>query len=495
MDGLELSRLVKKELPGSKIIIISGHEEFGLAREALKIGVTEYLLKPISAAELLKAVKHVGNQLIAERIEKENYERYRNEIEGYEMDTRRRFFDEMVEGKISPAEILERGKELRIELGAQYYQIILFKYNNTVGAEVDTDELTMLSQELNQINSRYPKIILFDRALEGSAFIIKADTLEQLALTRKEFLAQVRNVMARYQEVRYFGGIGTPVSRLKHLRESFETAARAFSHRFILDRCDILDYENLAVLMEFELDASMQKVQQLESMDSKRAELFLRNGEASEIKFFVEEIFKVFTGVGEKSVLLRQYFVLNIYITVINFIKDMGMTKVLEAEPFKGQELMKDVITDVKKAKDYVERIITTAIETRDVLRTNRYRKVIEKAKEFINNHYKDDTLSLNEVAAYVNFSPSHFSAVFSREAGKSFIRYLTDLRIKKAKELLKCSDMLCQDVSIAVGYKDPHYFSYLFKKTCNCSPVQYRAERKQEDSLKTLQSPFQKSD
>lgn len=479
MDGLELSRLVKKDLPQSKIIILSGHEEFSLAREALKIGVTEYLLKPISAAELLKAVKYVGKQLIDERVEKENYERYKSEIEGNEIDIRRRFFNEMVEGKISPATILERGKALGIELGAQNYQIILFKYSNTVGAEVGTKELTVISKEISEINSQYRNIILFDRALEGSAFIIKGDTLEQLELTRKEYLAQVRNVMARYPAINYFGGIGTTVSRLKHLRESFDTAARAFSYRFIIDRCDILDCEELSTLKEFEMDASMQGVRELESMDIKRAEFFLRNGEAGEINFFAEEFFKGFAGAGEKSILLRQYFVMNIYVTVINFIKEMGSTQVLEEEPFKGQELMKGVIIDLNKAKDYIVRIFTAAIETRDVLRTKRYHKIIEQAKEFINNHYKDDNLSLNEVAAYVNISPSHFSAVFSREAGKSFIRYLTDLRIKKAKEMLKCSDMRCQDISIAVGYKDPHYFSYLFKKTCNCSPIQYRAEKK----------------
>lgn len=479
MDGLELSRLVKKDLPQSKIIILSGHEEFSLAREAIKIGVTEYLLKPISAAELLKAVKHVGKQLIAERIEKENYERYKREVEDDGVEKRRRLFNEMVEGKISSAVILERGKALGIELGAQNYQIVLFKYNNAIGAETGTEELLMLSNELSETNSRYRNIIVFDRAIEGSALIIKGDTLEQLELTREGYLAQVRNAMARYPAVHYFGGIGKTVSRLKYLPESFETAARAFSHRFILARCDIINYEELSTLKEFENNASMQGVRELESMDIKKAEFFLRNGEAGEINFFVEEFFKGFAGAGEKSILLRQYFVLNIYITVINFIKEIGATQVLEEEPFKGQELMKDVVTDLRKAKDYVVRIFTAAIETRDVIRTKRYCKVIEQAKEFINNHYKDDKLSLNEVAAYVNISPSHFSAVFSREAGKSFIRYLTDLRIKKAKELLKCSDLRCQDISIAVGYKDPHYFSYLFKKSCNCSPVQYRAEKK----------------
>ncbi|MDP4181260.1 MAG: response regulator, partial [Bacillota bacterium] len=93
MDGLELSRLVKKELPQSKIIVLSGHEEFSYAQEAIRIGVTEYLLKPINGAELIKVVKRVGEQIIHERVEKENFERYKREMEENEIDVRRRFFN------------------------------------------------------------------------------------------------------------------------------------------------------------------------------------------------------------------------------------------------------------------------------------------------------------------------------------------------------------------------------------------------------------------
>lgn len=479
MDGLELSRLVKKDLPQSKIIILSGYEEFSLAREAIKIGVTEYLLKPISAAELVKAVKHVGKQIIHERIEKENLERYKREMEENEIDIRRRLFNEMVEGLISPAAILERGKALGIELSAQHYQIVLFKYNITAGVEAGANELSMLNKELSETNSRYRNIIFFDRAIEGCALIIKSDTLEQLESTREGYLTEVRAVMARYPAVHYFGGIGTAVSRLKHLSESFESAARAFSHRFILDRSDIIDCKKLSTLKEFEEGTSPLGARELGNIDIKRAEVFLRNGEADEVTFFVEEFLKSLAGAGKKSFLLRQYFVVNIYITVINFINEIGATQVLEDEPFNDHVFMKDVINDLQKAKDYIVKIFTAAIEHRDVLRTKRYHKIIEQAKEYITTHYKDENLSLNELAAYVNISPSHFSAVFSREAGKSFIRYLTDLRINKAKELLKCSDMRCSDISMAVGYKDPHYFSYLFKKSCNCSPVQYRTEKK----------------
>ena len=69
---------------------------------------------------------------------------------------------------------------------------------------------------------------------------------------------------------------------------------------------------------------------------------------------------------------------------------------------------------------------------------------------------------------------------VFSREVGKTFVEYLTETRMEKAKELLMCSPLKTSEIGYEVGYKDPHYFSYIFKKTQGCSPKDYRARRKE---------------
>ena len=91
------------------------------------------------------------------------------------------------------------------------------------------------------------------------------------------------------------------------------------------------------------------------------------------------------------------------------------------------------------------------------------------------------DDISLNTIAAGVGMSPSYFSSIFSREMGKTFVEYLTEIRMEKAKELLVCSSLKTSEVGYQVGYKDPHYFSYIFKKTLGCSPKEYRSRRKGE--------------
>jgi two-component system response regulator YesN len=80
-------------------------------------------------------------------------------------------------------------------------------------------------------------------------------------------------------------------------------------------------------------------------------------------------------------------------------------------------------------------------------------------------------------VAAWVNLSASHFSVVFSQESGQTFKEFLTEIRIKKAKELLRTTPLRSADIAYQVGYNDPHYFSSVFKKHTGYSPIEFRSQ------------------
>lgn len=474
MNGLELGRLVKKELPESKIIILSGYEEFSFAQEAVNIGVTEYLLKPVSSVELMKVVKRVGQEIIEERRQKENFERYRQQIEANKDYARSRFLEELLEGRLSTAKILEQGKELGLEMGAEYYQVMLFRFNNKNPGKADSKELLELKKKLVDLNSKYENLIFFNRELEGNVLFIMGRSIEEIDGTRIKYIREIKDIFSSYPKLAYFGGIGLPVNRLSRIPESYESAALIFVRRFIVDRSTIISSDELLEYM-YEEDGSTITADQLGELDFKRAEDFLRNGEADEIHSFVNEFLKSISPKSQKSLLFMQYFHMNIHSTVISFLKGIGRIQVLEKKPFIEIEEIKEMLIDVQKVKDYMVEIISIAIEQRDLIRTKPYYRIIEQAKEYIMKNYANQDISLNDVAEYVNISSSHFSTIFSRETGSTFIRYLTDLRMNKAKELLKCTDLLCSEISSEVGYRDPHYFSYLFKKEHNCTPLQYR--------------------
>lgn len=474
MDGLELSRLIKNMLPQSKIIIISGHEDFSYAQEAVSIGVTEYILKPVSAAQLMKVVKKVSQQIIDERRERENFEKYKKEMEQNEEYIKRRFLEEIIEGRLSTASIIEKGKELGLEMSAEYYQIMILRYGIKNTEEGRSKGLLGLNKAINDLNSRFKNIIFFNRELEGNVLLIKGNTLDGIDATCRRYIQGIEKIFSSFTGIYYFGGIGISVSRLSSIADSYESAAMTFAHRFVLDKSTIVSSDEI-LDSTYKGDNTSITVLELGDLDLKKAEEFLRFGEAKDAQYFVDNFLSNISSTSRKSLLFMQYFIMNIYFVIINFLKEIGKIEALEERLFTEIDDIKTMLLDYQKVKDHLIDIFIVAIEQRDLIRTNPYYHIIEQAKKYIKENYTSENMSLNEVAGYVNISPSYFSTIFSRETGTTFMRYLTDLRMTKAKELLKCTNLPCSDIGIEVGYKDPHYFSYLFKKEHNCTPLQYR--------------------
>ena len=103
---------------------------------------------------------------------------------------------------------------------------------------------------------------------------------------------------------------------------------------------------------------------------------------------------------------------------------------------------------------------------------------MVLKAKRYIDENFAKPGISLHSVASFVNVSPNHFSTVFSQESGESFIEYLTCVRIDRAKRLLLSTQMKSADIAYEVGFNDPHYFSFIFKKNVGMTPRDFRAEK-----------------
>jgi len=481
MDGLELSQLIRNEMPQSRIIILSGYGEFAYAQKALKLGITEYILKPVSGAELLASVKAVAEKIKLERKEeKENASRYMREMKEEEADSKRRMFDEIVSGALPVAKILERSKQLNTELSAPFFQIVLFKYH--LGADNETnyaEDILDINESVNQICAHSDGITFFDRAIEGNALIINADSLEELTARREELIASIEAIFSKFNGLHYFGGIGKPVERLTLLSESFENASRSFSLRFILGKNAFVDDEEMNYMRKAGGELAFSDIQLISEIKLQKVEAFLRSGNKRDIPFFTDEFLK---SIGENSLdslLFRQYIVMDIYFTSVMVLKEIVNARELSQQFVMRPENLEAIATGKTKVKDYIISIFNTVIEKRDEQRNNNYLLMILRAKEYIAAHYADEGISLGSVAQYVNISPNYFSALFSRETGQSMVRYIIEYRMNKAKELLLRTNMLSSEIGAAVGYKDPHYFSFMFKKMQNCSPTQYRASQK----------------
>jgi len=180
---------------------------------------------------------------------------------------------------------------------------------------------------------------------------------------------------------------------------------------------------------------------------------------------------------AQKSRLLRNYIFVDVVLVTAKFVNELGgdMDQV-----FPELESIERVLMNTKtveQLREQVRKILLSALAFRDSRTNRQYAEIIQQAKEYIDHHYMDPDLSLNEVAAQVNLSPSHFSVVFSQETGQTFKEYLTEVRIKKAKELLRMTTLRSAEISYQVGYSDPHYFSYVFRKNTGATPSEFRLQ------------------
>lgn len=481
MDGLELCKLVKKELPNIKILILSGYDEFDYAKEAIRLGVTEYLLKPISSGKLLEALNGVSESIRREKEDKDLVRKYMEEMRENTEHEKQKFFEQMIAGNLSMADALETGKKYEMNLSAGMYNLLLFRFTLEEENRKSGELLGEAEYAIEKLTERLEYVFEFQRGVEGWAFLLMADNEEQMSERVKELSKDLEEIMKNYSTIAYFGGIGQPVARLRELEESFREAERALAARFTMELNRIISVEdirmaqNVDTLDDIEI-TSFGEIEKTRTM----LEKFLNNGAEDEIDEFVDVYINELPEENLKSVLMRQYIIMDAYIVMMSFCEKIeGIEGEMQAQSEELKNSMKTIQT-LEEIKNYIRMLLKKIIGVRDTISGRRYSDIIEIAKDQIRKTYMSDEISLNTIAAEVGMSPSYFSSIFSKEMGKTFVEYLTEIRMDRAKELLMCSSMKTSEIGYEVGYKDPHYFSYIFKKTQNCTPKEFRARGKE---------------
>lgn len=468
MDGLELSRLIKQSQPETEIILLSGYQDFAYAQEGIKIGVVQYLTKPISGEELLAEVDKVAAKIREKKRDQELVEKYKSEMAEKQTNKQSALFQKLVSGKYTMAELVDESQRCELDISAVWYNILLFNARSKKEKREEySDTLVRLADELDGICKRLG-IVIFDRSLEGKALLFKADTVEELELKQSQMEQAICENLEQYKDIQYFGGFGEPVIRMTELSDCFEKAQRVFAHRFFENENKILHNDALVdsgvVEDEFNIGA-------VDNVDKSKIDSFLKTGTKEEVEYFVAE-FTHSTGSNFlKSLMFRQYIVMDIYFSVTAFAESLNHSR----DEIEAIDMNKATMVNPDDAKEYLIRILEQAIVIRESSATNRYKEVVDEVVQYIQDNYADEELCLNTLASHVNVSPNHLSMIFSQQKGVTLIKYLTDFRLGKAKELLRCTSMRSSEISEKVGYRDPHYFSYLFKKTLGMTPTQYR--------------------
>ena len=485
MDGLTLCRLVKKELPDIRIVILSGYDDFNYAKQAISIGVEDYLLKPITKNAFIERLEEIHNRYEHEKTQREYYEKFRLEMQEYEKNASRDFFETLVRADSDLAELYRRADKLNLDIVAEAYNILIFTPDTSEGNYNSYEECSDWEAEVqDKINTyflNHPVAILFRHQVFSYAILVKGqkDTIEK---NTEECVKAIQDIMNQTERrTDWFIAVGKSADRLSMLGHSYRTAVRANSFRYLYDG-HILDYQSLEAQKENPSDSCREDSVQLRNVNINALnpailQKFLSSGLAEEVDDFIRDYFNAIGQEPMSSLVFRNYVVLNVRFSVLSFLKKLGC----DDSEISGQEMeniMGETGKTIEAAVAYCGKILKKAIALRDENAGDQNRSVLKLAVDFIDHNYMDEEISLNKAAHVANVSANHFSALFSQNMGQTFTEYLTDLRMNKAKELLRCTAMRSSEIAGEVGYKDAHYFSYLFKKTQGMTPSEYRKMR-----------------
>lgn len=479
MDGLTLSRLVKKDLPNTKIIIISGYDDFDYARQAITLGIEQYLLKPISKDEFLEVLEGIRSKYKKENEQKLYYQKFENEIKAYEKNAQRDFFELLVSEDVDLQRIYEQADRLQIDIMAQCYNLVLFD----IGAKSDYQNVgDRYSNDAADVQNKIDEFFINNRSYQlfrnqqfNYAVLIKGDENEIGQITA-ECIEFLKTTFEQNGTLEWFVCAGKSVERLSMMSECYKEAMKSFAYRYLGYRY-VFSYENIEKTEKDE-DMNLQNI----DMNAVKQEIiynFLFNALDEEVDSFVKNYLQMIGGEAMRSKMFQQYILLNLHFCLTSFAEKLGYDKT------EIDDSLKFIVYERIKSTEDLEKIIGSilrkGIRLREERSKGRNQSVIRTALQYMEENFTDDSLTLNRVAGVANVSANHFSALFSQEMGQTFIEYLTQLRMNRAKEQLRCTDMRSGEIALEVGYKDPHYFSFLFKKTQGCTPSEYRNQTRSQ--------------
>ncbi|MEH7304618.1 response regulator transcription factor [Neobacillus drentensis] len=463
MDGLEMTKAIKEYNPKTKVILLTGYEDFKYAHEAIKLKAYDYLLKPVETSDLIEKLKQASLELDLE-LQKENHI---NESQPY---LQQQFLKSLSLNDLTNEEIVIELCKLGVEPKGAHSAALYVKMDQTdFGPQTDM-------QTVKDRIMEYCRNILDVFKMEGC--VVNAET-EQFAvflfgsdLLADDFTGAITNVTREF---------------LSTIQENLHTTITITSGRIYHELADVsCSYRESVKAMNFRHLVGINQAYSIEEIEASECE------EVAEQLKIEEDLFRYITlGLPEKvtellenakielltnkRVSLQEMVLFAVRVISLLFYESSKMAKNWDYTKFENVEsrvvklqTMDEIFSEIKiMAVDLAEFI--------KKLNGNQKHTLVDKAINFIRENYHVANVSLQTVAEEVHVSSAYLSNLFKVEKGFNFGDFLIETRMKKAMELFQTTDMKTYEVAEKIGYSNPQYFSSCFKKFTGYSPIEFK--------------------
>ena len=471
MDGLTLSRKLKELYRTVKIIIFSGFDEFEYAKEAIQIEVEEYILKPIDANNLKEVFGRIREKMDRELDEKRNVAK----LQEYYMESlpvlQESFYTALLDGRIPEEEIENYINNYQIKLDGPCYVVTIFHISTAnLPAGMNSFLLGVSVKKLleEHMEEKWNARLLM--YLGDIVLIAQMKNPEEIT-EYTDFMDELCRLAKHVCEAKVTAGIGTVCSRIPDIRRSWQGARSAVSYRVI--------YGNTRAINIAEIDPMDKSDDGWEEQDIQKIIKKIRMGNREELK---EEIHGMIHSFLEDGTSLQKYqvFIMGLLTEIVRF---CGNNQIDMAEAGEDRTEIFDKAMRMESPEELEKWLFDLCCKLQEMVQKERQastRSFVSKALEYVQEHYADRNVTIESVCRELGVSAAYFSTIFKKETGKTFISFLTDYRMERAVELLMTTNDKTYIIAEKVGYADPNYFSYAFKKQYSMSPSKYRTANRQ---------------
>jgi two-component system response regulator YesN len=481
MDGLELSRIIKEQYPTTRIIVMTGFDEFEYAHKAIKLNVSEYLLRPISAQELTDILTKVKRQMDEEIAEKENVEALRDYYRESIPILREKFLASLVTSAIKKQEIEGKCKSYELNLKGESFMVSIVSIDENKVKE-NAEDLSTLNKSTDEGKALLKIAVLniVEEIMEkynlGTVFLNDENVVmitisqdsdrEAVSANTLNVLEEIKRTVEKFLKSTVTIGVGNVCEDITLLRHSYENAMAALDYRIFMGKNKIIWIEDIEPMSAKKLVFDESKERALSSS--------IKVGTTAEAAAAIDKFFEEIIN-SKASFKDYQIYIMEMLTTILKAARDSNV----DTDEIFGHNynLFIDLhsLRNIQEAQGWFKGISIKIMNYIVQGRQDSYQLLVEEAKDYVKENYGNSDITINGVCSKLHISPTYFSFIFKKETKTTFINYLTNYRMESAKEYLRTTSLKTFEIADKVGYSEPNYFSYSFKKKFGVSPSEYR--------------------
>lgn len=471
VSGLELIERIKELDQSVKTVIISGYDDFSYAKQALTLGVTDYLLKPFLPEEMYEVLEKIKNELERQQTLMHNIQEMQTQLENHVAVMQEHFLRKLIENAADIQSAEEEAGKARIDLHASYYSVgILRLESNLEGGGRDLKDFLGLVTETYFPASIRPYVVpMHDRPL---AVVFMGDYKNPHSFLRgiREGITSLHDSMEKYYDMRLSCVLGGICPDWNKICDSYQEAMSVW--RGILDTEEtLICYEEVK---NRKADANKwTRPVDLET-DLMTSLLMGRKEKAVELLY---EILQYYGSLGVEGTEFVSISLVQLVFEISSALKEAAGDQYRVWEDEKVIEYLKEhfAFGSLKEARLILGEYVESCCDQFSGINEKQGDRIVYNVKDLIEKNLDNEEFGLEMASAKLFFSQNYVRQIFKQITGESFTEYLIRRRMETAKELLGSPVCRICDVAARTGYSNQRYFASCFKKYYGCTPTQYR--------------------